>query len=74
MALPSAADVFAITDTQAVTFTDRLSVSGVPARRSKAPVMSPGVAPVVSSDVFKTPVYMTVSIWRGLEPNDVPGL
>lgn len=58
MAQLLAADFLALTDTQAVTFSDRLSVNGVPARRSKAPVMSPGIAPVTSSDMFKTPVFV----------------
>lgn len=49
-------DVIGISDTQSITFSDRLSVNGVPARRSKAPVMNGGVAAFASSDMFKTPV------------------
>lgn len=59
MAPPSAIDVpdvQAVFDTQAATFADRLSVNGVPARRSKAPKMSGSIAAHVSSDMFKSPV------------------
>ncbi|KAL8846339.1 MAG: hypothetical protein Q9221_008579 [Calogaya cf. arnoldii] len=55
MSPPSALDVEAATDTQAATFFDRLSVSGVPARRSKAPAVSTGLATYASSDMFKSP-------------------
>lgn len=56
MGSPSASDVIGLSDTQNLSFSDRLSVNGVPARRSKAPVMSGGVAAYASSDMFKTPV------------------
>lgn len=56
MGSPSASEVIGISDTQNLSFSDRLSVNGVPARRSKAPVMSGGVAAHASSDMFKTPV------------------
>ena len=46
------------TDTQLATIqSDRLSVNGVPARRSNAPRMSAGIMPHTSSDVFKRPRY-----------------
>ena len=59
MAPPSAIEVpepQAISDTQTVTFADRLSVDGVSARRSKAPKMNGGIAAHASSDMFKSPV------------------
>ena len=47
-----------ITDTQIATIkTDRLSINGVSARRSKAPPLSGGVAAHTSSDMFKSPGY-----------------
>lgn len=49
---PSALDVEAATDTQAATFIDRLSLNGVPARRSKSPAVSTGLATYASSDMF----------------------
>ena len=46
------------TDTQIATIkTDRLSINGVSARRSKAPPISGGVAAHTSSDMFKSPGY-----------------
>ncbi len=43
-------------DTQIATFSDKLSVNGVPARRSKGSKMSGGIAAHASSDMFKSPV------------------
>ncbi|KAL8934376.1 MAG: hypothetical protein Q9216_005942 [Gyalolechia sp. 2 TL-2023] len=54
---PSAIDVEAVTDTQAATFIERLSINGVQARRSKNPPVATGLAPYASSDMFKTPGY-----------------
>lgn len=59
MAPPSAIevpDVQAVSDTQTATFADRLSVDGVPARRSKAAKMSGGIAAHASSEMFKSQV------------------
>ncbi|KAL8808664.1 MAG: hypothetical protein Q9200_004137, partial [Gallowayella weberi] len=54
---PPGLDVEAATDTQAATFIERLSINGVPARRSKAPAVSIGLATYASSDMFKSPGY-----------------
>ena len=56
MVPPTALDVQSTTDTQIATFSDKLSVNGVPARRSKAPRISGGVAAHASSDMFKSSV------------------
>ena len=56
MVPPTALDVQAATDTQIATFSDKLSVNGVPARRSKAPAIAGGIAAHSSSDMFKSPV------------------
>ena len=56
MAPPSAIDVQGVSDNQAVTFSDPLSVNGVFTRRAKAPKMSGGLAAHASSDMFKGPV------------------
>ncbi len=56
MVPPTALDVQSTTDTQIATFSDKLSVNGVAARRSKAPVISGGIAAHASSDMFKSPV------------------
>ena len=56
MVPPTALDVQAATDTQIATFSDKLSVNGVPARRSKAPAIGGGIAAHSSSDMFKSPV------------------
>ena len=53
---PSTMDPQADTDIQAATFSDRMSVNGVEARRSKHAPISKGVAAHASSDMFKTPV------------------
>lgn len=55
MVPPTALDVQSTTDAQIATFSDKLSVNGVPARRSKAPRMPGGIAAHCSSDMFKTP-------------------
>ncbi|KAL8862787.1 MAG: hypothetical protein Q9178_000729 [Gyalolechia marmorata] len=52
---PSAFDVEAATDTQAITFIEKFTVNGVSARRSKAPAVSTGLATYASSDMFKSP-------------------
>lgn len=57
MAPPSALDMGGISDTQIATFTDKLSVNGIPARRSKAPKMPVGIAAHASSDMYKSPGY-----------------
>ncbi|KAL8818221.1 MAG: hypothetical protein Q9191_007988 [Dirinaria sp. TL-2023a] len=54
---PSVMDPQADTDTQAVTFSDRMSVNGVEARRSKHSPISKAVAAHASSDMFKSPGY-----------------
>lgn len=56
MASPSTHDVLAVTDTCFLTFSDRLSVNGVAARRSTAPKISGAVAAHASSDMFKSSV------------------
>ena len=56
MAPPMADDLKATMDTQTATLSDRLSVNGVMARRSKAPRISGGIAAHASSDMFKGPV------------------
>ncbi|KAL8711918.1 MAG: hypothetical protein Q9225_007033 [Loekoesia sp. 1 TL-2023] len=55
MSPPSAIDVEAVTDTQAATFIERLSINGVQARRSKHPPVSTAIAAHASSDMFKSP-------------------
>ncbi|KAL6715752.1 Aromatic/aminoadipate aminotransferase 1 [Lecanora helva] len=57
MVPPVATDVQGTMDTQAATFSDRLSVNGVPARRSKGPKIGGGIAAHSSSDMFKSPGY-----------------
>lgn len=54
---PSAIDIEAATDTQAVVVVERLSINGVHTRRSKAPPVSPAVAASGWSDMFKSPGY-----------------
>ncbi len=56
MVPPTALDVQSTTDTQIATFSDKLSINGVPARRSRAPKISGGLAAHASSDMFKSPV------------------
>ena len=58
MAPPTALEVQSTTDTQIATFSDKLSVNGVAARRSKAPRIPDGIAAHSSSDMFKTPVTL----------------
>lgn len=66
MAPPVATDVQGIMDTQIATLSDRLSVNGVPARRSKAPKIGGGVAAHASSDMFKSPVRASI-VYRVLK-------
>ena len=61
MVPPTALDVQAIADTQIATFSDKLSVNGVAARRSKAPAIGGGLAAHASSDMFKSPVEKSVA-------------
>jgi len=61
MAPPSATDIQGTMDTQIATFSDKLSVNGVPARRSKASKLSGGVAAHASSDMFKSPVIDSIA-------------
>lgn len=61
MSPPSAVDVLAATDTQALTFSDHFSVNGVSARRAKAAAISDGVAAHATSDMFKSPVGFCMS-------------
>jgi hypothetical protein len=56
MAPSIATDTQGSMDTQMATFSDKLSVNGVPARRSKGSKMSGGIAAHASSDMFKSPV------------------
>lgn len=62
MLTPTALDVRSTTDTQIATFSDKLSVNGVAARRSKAPRMGGGIAAHASSDMFKSPVSIRASV------------
>ena len=55
---PMATDIQSTMDTQSATFSDRLTVNGVAARRSKAPKMAGGIAAHASSDMFKGPVRL----------------
>ncbi|KAL8745086.1 MAG: hypothetical protein Q9190_002733 [Brigantiaea leucoxantha] len=55
MSPPSALDVEAVSDTQAVSFVERLNVDGVAARRNKAPPVATGVAAYATSEMFKSP-------------------
>ena len=59
MTPPMATDIQSTMDTQSATFSDRLSVNGVAARRSKAPKMAGGIAAHASSDMFKGPVRLS---------------
>lgn len=75
MGPPSAIDVIGISDTQSASFSDRLSVNGVPARRSKAPVMSGGLAAFASSDMFKSPVCIPMLYYQTCKKsNHIAGL
>ena len=57
MVPPSAIDVSAVEDTHVPTHVERLSVNGVPARRTKAPQkIRGGIAEYSTSDMFKGPV------------------
>lgn len=56
MVPPTALDVQSTMDTQIATFSDKLSVNGVAARRSKAPAIGGGVAAHASSEMFKSSV------------------
>ena len=58
MSPPSALDVEAVSDTQAVSFVERLNVDGVAARRNKAPPVATGVAAYATSEMFKSPVLV----------------
>lgn len=55
MAPPTAIDMIPISDPPNLSFSGRPSVNDILARRSKAPVMSGGVAANTSSDMFKDP-------------------
>ncbi|KAI9806945.1 MAG: Aromatic/aminoadipate aminotransferase 1 [Piccolia ochrophora] len=54
---PSAIDVVGLTDTQAITLPDPLSINGVSARRAKAGKLSWGTAAYTTSDFYKTPSH-----------------
>lgn len=56
MSPPIATEVQGTMDTQVATFADKLSVNGVPARRSKGTKIGLGIAAHASSDMFKGPV------------------
>lgn len=56
MAPPSAIDVEALTDTEAIIIPDPLTVKGVTARRTKAGRLVAHTAAYTSSDFFKTSV------------------
>jgi aromatic amino acid aminotransferase I len=56
MAPPSAIDIEAVRDTEAIVLPDPLTINGVPARRQKAGKLVAGTAAYTSSDFFKTPV------------------
>lgn len=68
MAPPSATDFHGTMDTQIATFSDKLSVNGVPARRSKGSKMSGGIAAHACSDMFKSPVTAMILIihWEAI--------
>ena len=57
MVPPTAIDLGGIADNQLATFSDKLSVNGIPGRRNKAPKLSGGIAAHASSDMFKSPGY-----------------
>ena len=51
---PSAIDVEAMTDTEAATFIEKLSINGVHARRRTHPPVSTAIATFATSDMFKS--------------------
>lgn len=53
MAPPTAVDIEAVTDTQAIVLPDPLTVNSVSARRAKAGPLNGGTAAFTSSDFFK---------------------
>ena len=55
---PTAIDVEAVTDTQAITLPDPLTVNGISAWRAKAGNLNGGTAAFTSSDFFKSPVSL----------------
>lgn len=61
MAPPTATEPQGAMDTQIATFSDKLSVNGVPARRSKGLKFGGGIAAHASSDMFKNPVMTSAS-------------
>jgi aromatic amino acid aminotransferase I len=54
MAPPSAIDVEAVRDTEAIVFPNLLTINGVSARRLKAGKLVAGTAAYTSSDFFKS--------------------
>ena len=74
MAPPTAIEPQYLSDTQPATFSDRLSVDGVPARRAKATKITGGVAAHASSDMFKSPVSQAGIGSRATEISGIDGL
>lgn len=56
MAPPSAIDIEAVRDTEAIVLPNPLTVNGVSARRLKSGKLVAGTAAYTSSDFFKAPV------------------
>ena len=54
MSPPSAIDIEAVEDTEAIVLTDPLTVNGVPARRAKAGKLVAGTAAYTTSNFFKS--------------------
>ena len=64
MVPPTALDVASPSDIQIVTYSDKLTVNDVQARRSRAPKLGGGIAAHASSDMFKSPgSYFTESLF-----------
>jgi aromatic amino acid aminotransferase I len=61
MSPPSAVDIEAVRDTEAIVLPDPLTVSGVAARRAKAGKLVAGTASYASSESFKSPVSQTLT-------------
>lgn len=59
MAPPTAIDIEAVTDTQAIVLPDPLTINGVSARRAKAGKLVAGTAAFTSSDFFKSSVSLS---------------
>jgi len=79
MAPHSAIDIEAVTDTEAISIPEALTVKGVSARRAKSGKLVAGIAAHTTSDFFKSPVSTELKIqgfgllYRHLEsqkPND----